>query len=235
MQLSEKELLMVSECLLGHMSTIEKFRSYSQACTDPEVKQLLDSHVRKMDRHRQELMNMVQTSAVTGTTGYTPFSQAYQYGGSQYGSQPGSTISQGGIGSEHGVVTSPGQYGTQQFSQGQYGTQSQYRPGQYGTQSQYGIGQQYGAGAQSQYGTQYGVGSQSQYGTQKQNVGTQNQYGVGSQSQYGTQYGAGTQSQYSQGSIGSEHGVVASPSQSQQSQQSQQYNVGSQSQYQQKY
>lgn len=160
MQLSEKELLMVSESLMGHLSTIEKFRNYSQACTDPEVKQLLESHVRKMDRHRQELMNMVQSSAAIGSTSYTPISQSYQYGGSQYGTQPGSTVSQGSIGSEHGVVASPSQIGTQQYSQGQYGSQSQYgQQGQYGTQSQY------GAGIQGQYGTQqqYTAGSQSQY------------------------------------------------------------------------
>lgn len=141
MQLSEKELMMVRECLMGHLSTVEKFRSFSQACSDQEIKQLLDTHSRKMEHHTQDLMNMVQSSAMSSSTGYSPYSQSHQYGGSQWATQP-STFSQGQYGTQQGMG-SPSQYGTT------YGM---------GGQSQY--GSNYGVGSQSQYGTQYGVGSQ---------------------------------------------------------------------------
>lgn len=187
MQLSQKELLMVSESLMGHLSTVEKFRSFSQACTDQEMKQLLDNHARKMERHSQELLNMVQTSA-TGTSGYSPYSQAHQYGGSQYGTQYGSsqygtqpytTQSQYGIGTQSQGSTQPG-IGVQ--SQYGVGSQSQYSTPQYGHSTQ-----QQGIGVQGQYGqgTQQGFGSQSQYGSQSQ-FGLQGQYG--SQSQYQPKY-----------------------------------------------
>ena len=86
MQLSEKELLMVSESIMSHTSTIEKLRNFSQACNDHEVKQLIDSHISKMERHKQELVNMVQ--AGTGTAQYTP-----QYG-MQYGTYQGAAQGQ---------------------------------------------------------------------------------------------------------------------------------------------
>lgn len=194
MQLSEKELLMVSESLLGHMSTIEKFRSFSQACSDQEMRQLLDNHARQMERHSQELRNIVQTSAMTGTSGYSPYSQSYST--SQYGIQPSVSQSQYGThyGSQYGVGTqsqygasSPGQYGV--GSQGQYGVGSQNQYG-VGSQGQYG-GTQQGMGS---YGSSYGVVTPSQYGTQSQyGVGSQSQYGVGSQSQYGV---GSTQNKY---------------------------------------
>ena len=169
MQLSEKELLMVGECLMGHFSTIEKFRSFSQACTDPEIKQLLDSQCSKMEQHSQELMSMVQDSGFS--SGMSQYSQPQQYG-SSFGTQQS--------------IGSQSQYGTQQSA----GSQSQYaaQPS-VGTQSQYGT--QQSIGSQSQYGTQPSAGSQSQYVAQP-SAGTQSQYGtqqgIGSQSQYQQKY-----------------------------------------------
>jgi len=190
LQLSEKELLMVSESLMGHLSTVEKFRSYSQACTDQEMKQLLDNHARQMERHSQELLNMIQTSAMTGTSGYSPYSQAHQYGGSQYGTQP--SISQSQYGTQQGIG-SQSQYGM--GTQSQYGTQHGYgSPSQYGavSQTRYGT-QQYGSGTQqgmgATHGSNFGVGSQS-IGSEHGVVTTQfgSQPGIGSQSQYGQKY-----------------------------------------------
>lgn len=119
MQLSEKELLMISESLMGHLCTVEKFRNFSQACSDPEVKQLLDSHTRQMDRHCQELMNMVQGVGMSGGMGYSQYSQSPQLGSSQYGTSYGMG-SQNQMGTQQGMG-SHSQYGTN------YGAGSQPR------------------------------------------------------------------------------------------------------------
>jgi len=77
MNLSEKELLMIGECAIGHMSAIEKFRYYSQACTDQEMKQLIDSHINRMEQHRQNFVNLVQggTQQYGGQYGVVPQAQ----------------------------------------------------------------------------------------------------------------------------------------------------------------
>jgi len=83
MHLSEKELLMIGECAMGHMSAIEKFRYYSQACTDQEMKQLIDSHINRMEQHRQNFVNLVQGGA------YQYETAQYQRPAQQYGGQYG--------------------------------------------------------------------------------------------------------------------------------------------------
>ena len=139
---------MLGDSAMGHVATIEKFRAYSQACTDQEMKQMIDSHINKMDQHRQSMLNMIQGSA--GFTGSFQYQQpSYQYGGQfqtaqQYGGQPTQQYGQWGGGQTTQYGQQGGQYGgqiTQQYGQqgSQYGGQSQY--GQQGSQdaSQYGV------------------------------------------------------------------------------------------------
>ena len=90
MQISEKELGMIEECARSHRSSIEKFKFYSQACTDQEMKQLLSSQVNKMEQHMQDFSSMVQSSGTTGVSSYQ---------------QPG----QQQIGNQYGIVTPQGQ------------------------------------------------------------------------------------------------------------------------------
>ncbi|HBT20868.1 MAG TPA: hypothetical protein DEA47_05865 [Peptococcaceae bacterium] len=118
MQLSEKELLMIGEAAIGHMSAIEKFRFYSQACTDQEMKQLINSHISRLEQHRQSPMSLIQTGSYQ--YGSTAQSQqtAQQYGG-QYGVQYGST--QYGGSEYQGVQYISGQYAGQY--EGAYGGQ----------------------------------------------------------------------------------------------------------------
>lgn len=134
MQLSEKELLMISESLKGHLGTVEKMRNFSQACTDQEMKQLLDNHARQMEAHSQELFNMVQSGAMTGTSGYSPYSQAHQYGGGQYGTQPSMTQNQYSIGAQSQGSTQQSMGFQRQPVTPDYGQGTQQRMG---SQSQY--------------------------------------------------------------------------------------------------
>ncbi|NLO89865.1 MAG: hypothetical protein GX088_06040 [Clostridia bacterium] len=112
MQLSEKELLMIGESAVAHMSAIEKFQYYAQACTDQEMKQLINSHINKLEQHRQSLMSLIQSGSYQYGTS-AQYQQASQQYGGQYGGQYGSA-------QYGGVAYQGGQYGGGQYA-GQYG------------------------------------------------------------------------------------------------------------------
>ncbi|NLK01231.1 MAG: hypothetical protein GX318_08365 [Clostridia bacterium] len=80
MQISDKELGIIGECARSHRASIEKFKFYSQACGDQEMKQLISSHVNKMERHMQDLVDMVQ-----GSSTMPSYQQSGQQQGNQYG------------------------------------------------------------------------------------------------------------------------------------------------------
>lgn len=67
-QMTERELLAISDHIRSHMGLVEKYSMYSQIVQDQEIKQLLQSHQNIMQEHVQTLRSMVQPQAGAYTT-----------------------------------------------------------------------------------------------------------------------------------------------------------------------
>lgn len=60
---------MISDDLLEHEATIEKYGSYLREVGDPEVQSLLQRHQSILQQHYQELLNLANSAGFPGTIG----------------------------------------------------------------------------------------------------------------------------------------------------------------------
>lgn len=88
MQMTDREMLAISEQIRAHVGLIEKYSMYSQMVQDPEMRQLIQNHHNILQGHLNNLRSVIQPQ--TGGSGVQPGFQA-QTGMPQGVNQPGYT------------------------------------------------------------------------------------------------------------------------------------------------
>lgn len=76
MHLTEKEILSLSERMMGHLSVIEKCGVYARHCQDQEIRNLLDRHQTVYRQHYQAMQGMLGHGTAAGNFSATYGPQA---------------------------------------------------------------------------------------------------------------------------------------------------------------